>query len=52
VLNTATDYIRAEQDYNVARYSQVLARVQLKAAAGVLAEQDLLAINALLAPEK
>jgi outer membrane protein len=52
VLNTATDYIRAEQDYNVARYSQVLSRVQLKAAAGVLAEQDLLSVNALLAPAK
>lgn len=52
VLNTAADYIRAEQDYNVARYTQVLSRVQLKAAAGVLTEQDLLAINALLGASK
>lgn len=48
LLNTATDYIRAEQDYNVALYHQVVARVQLKAAAGVLTAADLESINALL----
>ncbi|MHB1706409.1 MAG: TolC family protein, partial [Acidithiobacillus sp.] len=48
LLNTATDYIRAEQDYNVALYRQVVARVQLKAAAGVLTAADLESINALL----
>ena len=48
LLNTATDYIRAEQDYNVALYNQVVARVQLKAAAGVLTAADLESINALL----
>ncbi|MBU2742472.1 TolC family protein, partial [Acidithiobacillus thiooxidans] len=31
LLHTATDYVRAEQDYNVAFYNQVIARVQLKA---------------------
>ncbi|WP_312260789.1 TolC family outer membrane protein [Candidatus Igneacidithiobacillus taiwanensis] len=48
LLQTATDYIRAEQDYNVALYHQVLARVQLKAAAGQLDLQDLQAVNGLL----
>ncbi|MEL5848886.1 MAG: TolC family outer membrane protein [Candidatus Igneacidithiobacillus chanchocoensis] len=48
LLQTATDYIRAEQDYNVALYHQILARVQLKAAAGQLNLQDLQAVNGLL----
>jgi len=48
LLQTATDYIRAEQDYNVALYNQVLARVQLKAAAGQLDLADLSAVNGLL----
>ncbi len=51
LLNTATDYIRAEQDYNVALYNQVVARVQLKAAAGVLTAADLESINALLSKD-
>lgn len=51
LLNTATDYIRAEQDYNVALYRQVVARVQLKAAAGVLTAADLESINALLSKD-
>jgi len=48
LLQTATDYIRAEQDYNVALYNQVLARVRLKAAAGQLDLADLRAIDGLL----
>ncbi|MBU2847726.1 channel protein TolC, partial [Acidithiobacillus ferriphilus] len=42
------DYIRAEQDYNVAFYNQVVARVQLKAASGQIGMGDLESINALL----
>ena len=50
LLQTATDYIRAEQDYdyNVAFYNQVVARVQLKAASGQIGMGDLESINALL----
>ena len=48
LLNTVTDYIRAEQDYNVALYNQVVARVQLKAATGILDRADIESINALL----
>ncbi|MBU2759125.1 TolC family outer membrane protein [Acidithiobacillus sulfurivorans] len=48
LLHTATDYVRAEQDYNVAFYNQVIARVQLKAASGQINMADLQAINALL----
>lgn len=48
LLTTATDYLRAEQDYNVALYDQVVSRVQLKAAAGILTAGDIHAINALL----
>lgn len=50
LLQTATDYIRAEQHYNVALYRQVTARVALKAAAGQLNIGDLTSINALLQP--
>jgi outer membrane protein len=48
LLHTATDYARAEQEYNVAFYNQVIARVQLKAASGQINMADLQAINALL----
>ncbi len=48
LLQTATDYIRAEQEFNVAFYQQIIARVELKAAAGQLDGNDLRAINALL----
>ncbi|MHB1322156.1 MAG: TolC family outer membrane protein [Acidithiobacillus ferrivorans] len=48
LLQTATDYIRAEQNYNVAFYSQIIARIQLKAASGQINMADLEAINALL----
>lgn len=48
LLQTATDYIRAEQDYNVAFYNQIIARVELKAASGQINMADLEAINALL----
>lgn len=48
LLSTATDYIRAEQDYNVALYNQILARVALKAATGLLDQTDMASINALL----
>ena len=48
LLQTATDYIRAEQDYNVAFYNQVIARVQLKAAAGQIDMADLESVDTLL----
>ncbi|MEY2340520.1 TolC family outer membrane protein [Acidithiobacillus sp. IBUN Pt1247-S3] len=48
LLQTATDYIRSEQQYNVAFYRQITARVALKAASGQLNIGDLGAINALL----
>ena len=48
LLTTITDYIRAEQDYNAALYNQVVARVQLKAATGILNQTDMESINALL----
>lgn len=48
LLTTATDYLRAEEDYNVALYDQVVSRVQLKAAAGLLTPADITSINALL----
>ncbi len=51
LLSTATDYIRARQNYNLARYSQVMARIQLKAAAGVLNMTDLESVNAMLDKE-
>ncbi len=48
VLNIATDYIRSEQTYNQALYNHVMARITLKAAAGILTVADLESVNALL----
>ncbi|MDE2211133.1 MAG: TolC family outer membrane protein [Betaproteobacteria bacterium] len=48
LLAVATDYSRAEQSYHAARYAHVVARVRLKAAAGILSAADLEAINGLL----
>jgi len=48
LLQTATDYARAEQQYNVAYYQQITARVALKAASGQLDLADLESINHLL----
>ncbi len=45
LLPTATNYVRAEQDYPVAFYNQVIARVQLKAASGPINMADLQAIS-------
>ncbi|MCE5394335.1 MAG: hypothetical protein JJ693_07085 [Acidithiobacillus sp.] len=41
----------AKQEFNVAFYQQIIARVELKAAAGQLDGNDLRAINALLGKE-
>jgi outer membrane protein len=52
VLDSEQRHAAAESDYTLALYSQVLARMQLKASAGVLSEQDVKAINDLLASPK
>ncbi len=48
LLNVAAGYIRAEQDYHIARYTHVMARIGLKAASGLLTRADLESVNALL----
>ncbi len=48
VLDSARRQAAAESDYYLALYSQVLCRMQLKASAGVLSENDVHAINQLL----
>jgi outer membrane protein len=48
VLDSEQRHAAAESDYTLALYQQVLARMQLKASAGVLSEQDVNAINDLL----
>ncbi|MHB1515018.1 MAG: hypothetical protein ACYCVY_04795 [Acidiferrobacteraceae bacterium] len=48
VLTAATDVAQAQRDYCRALYDQIVARVQLKAAAGVLTGTDVIAFNALL----
>ena len=48
VLDSAQRHARAESDYYLALYNHVLARLRLKAAAGVLDETDIAEINALL----
>lgn len=49
LLTATTQLASAQRTYYLALYTQLLARVQLKAAAGVLSAQDLQAINTLLA---
>ncbi len=48
VLNGIRDLTRAEADYHASLYNHVMARIDLKAAAGVLSTRDLEAVNALL----
>ncbi len=48
VLTAATDIAQAQRDYCRALYDQIVARVQLKAAAGVLTGTNIIAVNALL----
>lgn len=50
VLDSEQRHARAESDYYTALYSQLLSRMQLKASAGVLSENDVNAINDLLTP--
>lgn len=49
LLDSAKRKADAESDYHLALYSQILCRLQLKASAGVLSENDVIAINRLLA---
>jgi outer membrane protein len=48
LLTATTNYANAQRDYYLALYTQLVARTQLKAAAGVLTPLDIDAINALL----
>ena len=48
LLTATTNYAAAQRNYYLALYRQLVARTQLKAAAGVLTPQDIEAINALL----
>ena len=48
LLTAATNYAAAQRNYYLAIYTQVVARTQLKAAAGVLTPLDIEAINKLL----
>lgn len=49
VLNAQRELFRTRRDLSQARYDYLLSRLQLKAAAGILEEQDLESINDLLA---
>ena len=48
LLTATTNYALAQRNYYLALYTQLVARAQLKAAAGILTPQDIEAINALL----
>jgi outer membrane protein len=48
VLNAQRDLYRAKRDLSQARYNYLVSRLRLKAAAGTLGEDDVLALNALL----
>ncbi len=53
LLTATTQMASAERTFALARYTQLVARVQLKAAAGVLSPQDIESINTLLTgPER
>ena len=51
LLKVAHDHETAQRNYYVALYTQIMARVRLKAATGVLCEEDVKAVNALLKKE-
>ncbi len=48
LLTAATNYAAAQRNYYLALYTQIVTRVQLKAAAGILAPQDIESLNGLL----
>ena len=48
LLTATTNYATAQRNYYLALYTQLVARTQLKAAAGVLTPLDIEAVNALL----
>ncbi len=48
LLTAATNYAAAQRNYYLALYTHLVARVQLKAAVGVLTPRDIDSINALL----
>ena len=48
LLTATTQLASAQRNYSLALYTQLVARVQLKAAAGVLSPDDIQAINSLL----
>lgn len=48
VLNAQRDLYRTKRDLSQARYNYLTSRLRLKAAAGTLGEDDVLALNALL----
>jgi outer membrane protein len=48
LLKVANDYEVAQRNYYLALYSQVVSRIRLKAAVGILSEEDVKAVNALL----
>jgi outer membrane protein len=50
VFNDVTNFVQAEQDYQSALYAHVMARLNLKAAAGLLSASDIDTINGLLSP--
>ena len=50
VLTAASDAAQSQRDYEQALYGQIIARVRLKAATGILAPADIDAINDLLRP--
>lgn len=50
VLDSEQRFANADSDYNIALYNQLLARLQLKASAGIVSETDVSAINDLLTP--
>jgi outer membrane protein len=49
LLTATTNYASAQRNYYLALYTQLVARAQLKAAAGILTPADIQAINDLLA---
>jgi outer membrane protein len=48
LLTATTGYAAAQRDYYLALYTHLVARIQLKAAAGVLTSKDIESINTLL----
>ena len=45
VLNAETDYLRAQMEYQKAKYSYIVNEIKLKSISGLISEKDIMELN-------